>query len=156
MELIVAEWILGGAPYHKRVGLWHVDDGENLLGDGVVDPAEDALVHKPPLGIVALLASRRRRQVSVEAKLADEDVEEGEPVGVVGLSELKDDGDMRLDVNHLERGGWWRLDGGGSVGFTVKGGRGRISGVGDIGVEEWVDVHGRKCGEQWRKVAEGR
>jgi hypothetical protein len=54
VELVVAELVLDGDP--DGVGSWHgdADDGEDVFGDGVVQPTEQVLVDDAPIGITTL------------------------------------------------------------------------------------------------------
>lgn len=139
MENIVAELILNHSP--DEVGGWLGDtnNGKDLLGDGIVEPAEDALVHNAPIGIATLVKGWRRSEVLGEAELADESVEERTPLSVVGLRKLEHDGNMRFDIHSLEHGGGRSLDNRAGEGITSRGG-GR-TGVGQIGVEQRIAIH---------------
>jgi hypothetical protein len=63
----------------------------DILGHGVVQPAQNALVNHDPVRIVAV-GGGGRGEVRAEAKLANEGVEEASPFGVVGLGEVELDG----------------------------------------------------------------
>lgn len=96
VELVVAELVLDGDP--DGVGSWHgdADDGEDVFGDGVVQPTEQVLVDDTPIGITALSGGWGRGEVVVEPKLPDEGVKEGAPFGVVWFGELEHDGTCDL------------------------------------------------------------
>ena len=153
VELVVAELSFDRGPDDVGVRLGDADDGEDILGNGVVQLAKDALVEETPFGITALLGGWGRGEVSGVAKLADERVEEGAPLGVVGLGELEHDGNVGLDVHHLENGerGSWDSRSRAGVGVTGDGGGGGRVGVRDVGIEEWIGVHG----SGWGTAAEG-
>ena len=136
MQLIVAKLSLDGGPDDVGVWLADADNGEDVLGDGVVQPAENTLVEETPFGITALLGGLGRGEVVAEAELADECVEEGATFGVVGLGELEHDGNMGLDDHCLENSGGWSGDSWGSAGVGFDGGgRGGGGGVGDVAVK---------------------
>jgi hypothetical protein len=99
VELIVTELVLDVVPNDVRGGLGHTDDGEDILGDRVVEPAEKALVHNLPFAIAALGRGWWGSEMIAEAKFADERVEESAPLGIVGLGELKDNGNVGFYVH---------------------------------------------------------
>jgi len=76
--------------------------------------------------------------------LADERVEEGAPLGVVGLGKLEDDGNMGFDIHCLQNNSRGRRDDrSGGVGLAIDGrSGGRRVGVVEVGVEKRVDIHG--------------
>jgi hypothetical protein len=63
VELIVTELLLDAGPDDVRRWLGNTDDGEDILGNGVVDPAEDALVDDAALQIAGLRWGRRRGEL---------------------------------------------------------------------------------------------
>jgi hypothetical protein len=105
VKLVVAELILDGVPDEVGGGLGHADNGEDLFGDGVVEPAEDALIEDALVRITVLDRGRRRGKMNTEIELPDESIEEGAPLGVVGFGELKDDGNMGFDIHCLKDSG---------------------------------------------------
>jgi len=127
VEFLVPELIVDGSPDGVRRGLGRAYDGANVLGHGVVQPTEDALVCHGPLRVTAVGDGGRREEVRSEPKLADESVKEAAPLGVVGLSEIELDGNVRLDAHRLQNcrrqrgdgGGWGVIDGGGRGGGTT-------------------------------------
>jgi hypothetical protein len=151
MKNIVAELLLDRMP--DEVGGWLRDanDGEHLLGDAVVEPAKNTLVHNAPIGIATLSGGRRRGEMIAEAEFSDEGVEERSPLGIVGLSEFKHHWNVGLDINCLEDGGGRSLDDSAGEGVAVD--RGRRGGVGvsigQIRVEEWVAIHGWERSWVW-------
>jgi hypothetical protein len=54
MKLVVAELIMDGLPDAIGRGLWGAHDVAHVLGDGDVEPTDDALIDDVPLGIMAL------------------------------------------------------------------------------------------------------
>jgi hypothetical protein len=129
----------------ERRGLRSADNGENVLGDRVVQSAEDALIDHVPFWIMALVWSRRGGKMGAEAELADEGVEEAAPFVVVRLGELEDNENMGFDVHRLKNSNERRC-GGGSV--AVDGGLKRRVDRGNVELKQWVDVHGSGDGEQ--------
>jgi hypothetical protein len=99
VELVVAELVLDAVPNDLRGGLGHTDDGEDVLGDRVVELAEKALVHNLPFAIAALGRGWRGSEMIAEAKLADERIKESAPLSIVGLGELKDNGNVGFYVH---------------------------------------------------------
>ena len=141
MKLVVAELVVDGGPNLVRLGLGGAHDVAHIFGDGDVDPAEDALVHDVPVGIMALEVGWRLGDMEGEVEFAEEGIHEAAPFIVVGVSEGKNDGNMRLDVHRLENGGRGSGDdggGGAGIGLAVEG---RVGGVEDISIEEEVVIH---------------
>lgn len=139
MKLVIPELVMDRVPDSVRRGLGSADDGANVLGDGVIEPADDALVDHGPLAITAVGSGRRRGETRADAKFADECIEKAPPLGVIRLGDVKLDGDVGLDVDGLQHGGRERR-GGSSVGFGIEGG-GRGLDVRYVGVEKRVGVH---------------
>lgn len=155
MKKVVTELLLDAVL--DRVGSWlrHPNNGEDVLGDRVVDPAQNALIDDSPVRIMALRRGWGRGKVRAEAELADECVEERAPLGVVWIGELEHDGDVGLDVHGLKNRDGGSDDGGGE---ELAGGRG--VGVGEVDMEEGVGlvVHSRgiaKSEEKWGAAEEG-
>jgi hypothetical protein len=73
-------------------GFRNADDDENVLGDGVVEPAKKALVYHASLRILALCRGWRGRKVGAKPKLPNESVKETTPLGVDGLGNVENDG----------------------------------------------------------------
>lgn len=143
MKLVVTELLVDGHPDLVRHGLWGTHDGVHVLGNGVKDPTENALIDDMPIGITVLGGGWRGRNVGGEAEFAKEGVEEASPLVVIGLGELQNNWHMRFDVNRLKNGNRW-LGGGGGRNFAVDGGvrRGRNGRRSDTGeVEERIVVH---------------
>jgi hypothetical protein len=110
MKLMVAKLRLDRAPHLVRCRLGNTNDGANVLGDGVVQPAEDALVDHDPVGIMAVGGGRWRHKVGLEAELPDDRVEEAVPLDVVVVGEIEFHGDVVLYVHRLQHGGRWWLN----------------------------------------------
>ncbi|CAD6225601.1 unnamed protein product [Miscanthus lutarioriparius] len=141
MKFIVAELVVHASPDLVRRGLGSAHDVTHIFGDGDVDPAEDALVHDVPVGIMALEVGWRLGDMEGEVEFAEEGIHEAAPFIVVGVSEGKNDGNMRLDVHRLENDGRGSGDGGsGSAGVRLVI-EGRVGGVEDISIEEEVVIH---------------
>jgi len=136
VEFLVPELIMDGGPDGVRRGLGRAYDGANVLGHGVVQPAEDALVCHGPLRVTAVGDGGWREEVRSEPKLADESVKEAAPLGVFGLSEIEIDGNVRLDVHRLQDCHWQRGDGSGWGVIDGGGGGGGRAGVGEIDTEQ--------------------
>jgi hypothetical protein len=124
MELVVAELVMDGLPDAERRGLRGAHDVAHVLGDGDVQLADDALVDDGPLGVVALFGGWLKGDVRDKIELAEESIEEASPLIVVGIGELKDDGDVGFDVYSLENGDRRSGDAGtisGGVGHAIEG-----------------------------------
>ena len=81
-----------------------VDDVEDGLEDGGVDPVDEAVINHAPVG-GALRHRHRRPNVVLQPEFAENRVEEGAPLGIVGFLKVEDDGDVGADVHRLEDGG---------------------------------------------------
>jgi hypothetical protein len=113
LELVVAEERLDVAPEGERRGVRLVDDVEDGLLDGVVEPIDDAMIDLAPLRRT-LRQWRRGADVVGNPELAENGLEETAPpavIGVIGVVKLKEDRDMRTDVHRLENGSRDRLRG---------------------------------------------
>ena len=108
LHLIVAEEALDVRPDGERRGIGLVDEVEDALVDGGVDPIGEGAVDLTPLGI-AFVEWRRRANVADEAKLAEDGVEQAAPLAVVGVEEVEEDGDVVADVDRLNHGEGSRL-----------------------------------------------
>ena len=76
--------------------------GEEVGGECGVKPGDDAGVDLHPLGVVELeVGVSRAVDVIEEAELAESNGEEGAPGAEGGVAEIKDHGNMGLDVNEL-------------------------------------------------------
>ena len=145
MKFIVTELVVHASPDLVRRGLGSAHDVTHIFGDGDVDPAEDALVHDVPVGIMALEVGWRLGDMEGEVEFAEEGIEEAAPLVVIGIGELENDGDVGFDVHRLKNSSRrWRD--GRSVAVDGRH-RGRVDG-GNIELELRVDVHGSGDGKQ--------
>ena len=94
--------VVGEALELGDVGL--VDDVEDGLGDGGVDPIDDAVVDHAPFG-GALRHRCWSPNMVLQPELPEDGVQEGAPLGVVGFLKVEDDGDVGADVHRLKDGG---------------------------------------------------
>jgi hypothetical protein len=152
VQLVVPELLGDGGPDDVGGGARNTDEGTDILGHRVVQPTEDALVAHDPLAITAVLGSWPGGEMRTEAKLSDERIKEGTPFGVVGVNEIKLDGNVRFDVDSLEDGRRGHSDGGRNI---IDGGSegvfgASIRGVGDI--VEWVGLHIEIHGDEKRRA----
>lgn len=120
--LVVAEEVLDGLPHGGGGAARGYDDAEYLLGDGAVDPGEDSVVHLSLVGVDGWRGGACRREVVRQ-------LEEGTPMGVVGLGEVEDDRDKRLDV---DGDGLGPKLGTGCLGYFSSGGGGGGSASGGV------------------------
>lgn len=102
MKFIVAELVVNGLPDVEHSCLRSMHDVTDVLGDGVVEPADDALVDDRPCEITALFDSWRGTDVGAEVEFAEEGIKEVTPLVVIGVGELKNDGDVRFDIHRLK------------------------------------------------------
>jgi hypothetical protein len=103
MQLVVAEQVVdAGLDGGECCGFRHADDAQNILGDGVLEPVDEALVNHHPLGVAAASGGRGSSNVGAEAKFSDDGVHEAAPLGVIRLGDVEDNGNVRLDVHGLE------------------------------------------------------
>jgi len=93
LEFMVAEEALDVRPKGERGGARLVDDVEDVLVDGGVQPVDDAAVDLAPFG-VALRHGRRSLDDVIEAELAEDGVEAAPPLAIVGVQEIEKDGDV--------------------------------------------------------------
>lgn len=169
VKFVVAELLADGLPDAVRRGLGCAHDVAHVLGDGDVELADDALVDDDPVRVVALRSGWRRGDVRDEIEFTEEGIEEAAPLVVVGVGEFEDDRNMGLDVDSLKngdrRGSRDAADAAGVgdvVGGSVRGG-GTI--VGDVALEQWVEIHGgteggrgatlRDCGDHGKRRDHG-
>jgi hypothetical protein len=124
LHLIVAKEALDVRPDGEGGGIGLVDEVEDALGDGVVDPVGDAAIDLAPFGI-ALVDERRRTDMADEAEFAKDGVKETLPLAVVGVEKVEMNGNMIEDIDGLDDSK------SGSMGFIkeirdsgVRGGRG--------------------------------
>ena len=140
--LVVAEEVLDGLPHGSGGAARGHDDAEYLLGDGAVDPGEDSVVHPSPVGVDGWRGGACRREVVRQLELAGGNLKQSTLVGVVGLGEVEDDRDERLDV---DGDGLGPKLGTGCLGcsgcFSSGGGRGRgrCSGGGVLSHQEGLE-----------------
>jgi hypothetical protein len=83
MKLVVVELLVDGGPDAVRGRLGRADDVTHVLGDGDVQPAQDALIAQAQFRIMALFSGWRSRDVGGEAELPEERIEEAAPFFVV-------------------------------------------------------------------------
>jgi len=100
-------------------GVRSADYVVNILGDGIVKPADDALVLDLPLWITMLVGSGWGCDMGAEAEFAEEGIKEIAPLVVVGIGEFKNHRDMGFDVNRLQNGSWRSIGGGGGCGTVA-------------------------------------
>jgi hypothetical protein len=162
MKLVITKLVVDRVPDGVRRHLGNAHDHADILGDSVVNPAQDALMDHHPVRITMVCGGRGRSEVRGEAKLPDESIEEEPPLVVVRLCGIELNGNMVLDVDGLEHRGGGRLDESlgerdtGDRGFGGFGGfggrRGRLT-VRQIGVGKRIHVHGivegRSSGKQF-------
>jgi hypothetical protein len=124
LHLIVTEEALDVRPDGEGGGIGLVDEVEDALGDGVVDPVGDAAIDLAPFDI-ALVDERRRTDMADEAEFAKDGVKETPPLAVVGVEKVEMNGNMIADIDGLDDSK------SGSMGFIkeirdsgVRGGRG--------------------------------
>lgn len=97
MEFVVAEDTFDVVPDDERRGIRLVDDVEDVLGDGVVEPIDHAVVDHAPLGIAVVLQGQWRVDVVGDEGAA--------PLAVVDSLTSRRTGTVRADVDGLEQGG---------------------------------------------------
>ena len=108
VQLVVVEEALDVVPEGEHEDTWPVDDVEDTLVDGGVDPIDDRLVDLPPFG-GALSHGRCREDEDVEAELPEDGLEEAPPLLVVRGRQVKENGNVGTDVHLLHDGGGSRL-----------------------------------------------
>jgi len=109
VQLVVAEEVDDGGPDGVGGGAGNTDDAQDVAGDCVVDPVEQALVDHDPVWVGALGGGWSIGDVGLETELAEDGIEEAPPLEVVGIDNVEDQQDVRFDVHHRKRGGrkWW-------------------------------------------------
>lgn len=102
LQFVVAEQAFNVRPDGEggRAGI--VDDIEDVLVDGCVEPVDEAAVDLTPFSGALLDGHRRLDEVVKDG------VEEAPPLAIVGIQEIEENGDMGTDVHSLHHG-----DGGG-------------------------------------------
>jgi hypothetical protein len=119
VKLVVPELILNGVPDGVGVGLGGAHDRSDILGHGVIELAQDALVDHGPIWITVVGGGRSGGEVGAEAEFDDEGVEEASPLSVIRLGEIELDGNVGSDVHCLGHGGGGSLDDGLGVGGAL-------------------------------------
>lgn len=109
VKFIVAELIMNSSPHDIHRGLRNAHNSTHVAGDGVVEPAPNALIPDAPGRITALFGRWWGGEVGSKAELADEGIKEASPLIIVGIGEFKDHRNMRLDVHGLEDGSGGRF-----------------------------------------------
>jgi len=150
------EEFLDGGPDGERVVVLLHDGVEEVGGDRRVEPVDDALVDHGPLR-VGETRSGGGVDVVAEAELAEDRVEEAPPLGVGGVLQIENDGNMSSNVHRLDLG-----EGDSRVGW-----RGRRSHVGAAkeiadgirglrsGARGGADIHGSGRRREWvNKIVE--
>ena len=110
LKAVVEELACDRSPDGVGGGVGAIDIVPDLLGDGGVEPRDDAGINLEPLGVVDH-GSGIHRAVDVveEAEFFEGHLEEGTPLPEVALVGGESDGDMATDVQHHEgRGRGWR------------------------------------------------
>jgi hypothetical protein len=110
MKLVITELVMDRVPDGVRRRLGNAHDRADILGDSVVNPAQDALVDHDPVRITAVGGGGGRSEVRSEAKFPDEGIKEAPPLAVVRLCKIELNGNMVLDADGLEHRGGRRLD----------------------------------------------
>ena len=97
---IVAEDVVDAMP--QGVGRVVVvgDGGEEIRRDAAIQPGDDRAVILHPVGV--FLRSNGAIYVVAKTILAEHGGNGAYPGGLVGLIEVEDDGDMRLDVDAVD------------------------------------------------------
>jgi hypothetical protein len=141
MQLIVHELIMD----RVRRGAGKTDDGTDVLGDGIVELGEKALIAHDPRWVTTVLGGWRFGEVGAEPEFANEHIEEAAPFGVVRLGQIELDRDMRLDVEGLEDGDRRRSDRG--RGVHDRGSRRFGVDIREVVLEEGIGVGVHGAGE---------
>lgn len=142
MKLVVAEQLVDGSPDGEGSGARDTDDVEHISGDRIVHPIENALIDHAPFRVTALSGGGSSRKVGIEAELAHDAVEEGAPLGIVRIDEIKDDRNMRLDVHGLKNGRRRGVRRSGVVDIAGRVGGGAVMSGVAVEIEQWVGWHG--------------
>lgn len=151
MELVIPELSVDSSPDGVSGGVRNSDDGTDVLGDRIVEPAEDALIKHHPLWITAVVVGWLGGEVGTKTKFPNEGIKEAMPLGVIGFGDVEFDGDMRLDINSLENGHRRRINGGRDV--LNRRGVGSVSGgIRRREIEEGIRLHGH--GDRRRRQEE--
>jgi len=152
---MITKLIVDCVPDGECRGFGSANDGAHILGDGVVEPTNNALVDHHSLWIATVGCGGRTREMRADAELSDESIDETPPLGVIGVIDVELNRDVGLDVDRLEDvGGEGR--GGSSIGLADVGGGGGVGvDIGNVSVEEGVRVHeiGSRHGKEARRGA---
>jgi hypothetical protein len=106
MTHVAEELLLDGAPCSVRRVTRLDDDLKDIGGDRGVEPGDDGCVDLHPCDVILLEVDVEGAvDVVEEAELVVRDVEEGTSCGIVRGIEIKDHGNMVLDVDELRSGG---------------------------------------------------
>jgi hypothetical protein len=108
LQFVVAEEALVVRPNGVGRSIGLVDEVEDILGDGCVDPVGDTAVDLLPFSI-AIKNGGRGAHMADEAKFAEDRVKKAAPLAVIRLKEIKKNGDMVADVDGLQHGEGGRL-----------------------------------------------
>ena len=101
VQLVVPELVVDGVPDRVRRSPGCADDGADILGDGVVDPAQQAVIADDPVRVATVGRGGRGRQMRTEPELPNEGVEEAAPLRVVRVGDAELDGNVNTDVHRL-------------------------------------------------------
>jgi hypothetical protein len=107
LHFIVAEEALNVRPDGEGGQVRLVDEVEDTLGDGGVDPVGEGVINLPLR--VAVVDGRHRVDLVDEAEFAENRVEEAPPLTVIGIKEVKMKRNMVPDVHLIENGKRTRL-----------------------------------------------
>jgi hypothetical protein len=108
LHLVVSEETLDGRPNSEGVGVGLVDEVEDRLVDGCVEPIDEATVDLAPFG-VAVVDERWCADMTGEAEFAQNGIKETPPLTVIGVREIKNERNVITDVNRLNHGKRSRL-----------------------------------------------
>ena len=122
VHLVVAEETFDVRPDGERGGIGLVNEVEDALVDGCVEPVDDGVVDLTPFG-VTIGKGRRRTNVAEETELAKNRLQEATPLTVVGVKEIEENRDVVADVHLPNHGEGGRLGNVEEVG-SIRGGGG--------------------------------
>jgi hypothetical protein len=108
LEFIVPKKALNVGPNGEGSGVGLVDEVEDALGDGIVEPIYDAAINLTPFGIT-VDDERWGADMADQTDLAQDGVDEAPPLSVVGLREIEEDRDVVSDIHGLDDGKGSRL-----------------------------------------------
>jgi hypothetical protein len=103
LQFIVMEDALDSRPDGECGGFKLVDEIEDALGDGGIDPIDDTAIDLEPLGVTGV-NQRWSADMPHEAELTKNGIEEASPLAIVGFREVKEDGNVVTDVHRLDHG----------------------------------------------------